>query len=104
MTTKARVQMLSTGSLASKTVSTSAAADEGKLIQLNSSGEIPEALIPEMSPLRLDALSADPADPADGSAVLWISDGTGTGDNGDLYVKITAGTTKTIQIVDWSTS
>jgi hypothetical protein len=97
--------MIESDSFASKTISTATSADDGKLIQLNSSGEIPEALVPEMSPLRLDALSADPDDPADGSAVLWISDGTGTGDDGDVLMKITVGaTTKTITLVDWSAS
>lgn len=91
MTTKIDIKMMAASALASKTTALSGSADEGKLIQLNSSGEIPEALVPEMSPLRLDALSEDPEDPANGSAVLWISDGTETGDDGDLYAKITAG-------------
>lgn len=36
-------------------------------------------------------LSVDPADPAEGEYVLWMSDGTGTGDDGDILVKSTAG-------------
>lgn len=96
MTTKIDIKMMATSALSSKTVGVATSADEGKLIQLNSSGEIPEALVPEMSPLRLDALSADPADPADGSSVLWMSDGTGSGDDGDLYLKSTAGTTTAV--------
>lgn len=48
--------------------------------------------------------SADPADPAEGSYVIWMSDGTGTGDDGDILVKITAGgSTKTATLVDFST-
>lgn len=48
-------------------------------------------------------LSSDPGDPAEGRAVLWQSDGTGTGDDGDILVKITAGaTTKTVTLVDFS--
>lgn len=41
----------------------------------------------------------DPADPAKGSAVMWMNSG------GDLKVKITstAGTTKTATIIDFST-
>lgn len=54
--------------------------------------------------LALTAKASDPADPADGTAVMWLSDGTGSGDAGDLMVKITVGaTTKTITLIDWST-
>ena len=49
-------------------------------------------------------LSADPADPAEGSTVQWMSDGTGSGDDGDIMVKITAGgVTKTATLLDFST-
>lgn len=48
--------------------------------------------------------SSDPADPAEGSFVLWMSDGAGSGDDGDIMIKITAAsTTKTITLVDFST-
>jgi hypothetical protein len=48
-------------------------------------------------------LSADPSDPDEGSYALWMSDGTGSGDDGDVMIKITAGaTTKTITLVDFS--
>ena len=90
--TKVSIDMFAAGA-ASKTVSTSSSSDDGKIIQLNTSGEIPEALIPEMAPLRLDSLSADPANPAEGSSVLWISDGTGSGDDGDVMIKVSAGLT-----------
>jgi hypothetical protein len=56
----------------------------------------------------LDALilrekSADPAAPAEGQSVIWQSDGTGAGDDGDLMVSITAGgVTKTTTLVDFS--
>ena len=47
--------------------------------------------------------SADPADPAEGSHVMWQSDGTGAGADGDILVKITAGgVTKTATLVDFS--
>ncbi len=50
-------------------------------------------------------LSADPSDPAEGQSVTWQSDGTGSGDDGDIMMKITAGaTTKTITLVDFSAS
>lgn len=47
--------------------------------------------------------SADPANPAEGSMVLWQSDGTGFGDDGDVVIKVTAGgVTKTVTLVDFS--
>lgn len=48
-------------------------------------------------------LSADPTNPSEGQAVMWMSDGTGAGDDGDIMVKVTAGsTTKTITLIDFS--
>ena len=41
--------------------------------------------------LVLGERAADPSDPAEGNFALWMSDGTGSGDDGDLMVKITAG-------------
>ena len=47
--------------------------------------------------------SADPANPPEGSYTIWMSDGTGTGDDGDILIKITAGgATKTATLVDFS--
>ena len=41
-------------------------------------------------------ISADPGDPAEGQAVAWQSDGTATGSDGDILMKVTAaGATKT---------
>jgi len=50
------------------------------------------------------ALSSDPADPAANSSVVWQSDGTGSGDDGDIMIKVTDsnGTTKTGTLVDFS--
>lgn len=48
-------------------------------------------------------LAADPADPPEGQSVMWQSDGTGAGDDGDIMMKITAGAvTKTTTLVDFS--
>jgi len=48
-------------------------------------------------------LSSDPADPPEGQNVTWQSDGTGSGDDGDIMMKITAGgVTKTTTLVDFS--
>ena len=53
--------------------------------------------------LTLSEKSADPSDPAEGSCVIWMSDGTGTGDDGDVLIKVTAGgSTKTATLVDFS--
>jgi hypothetical protein len=48
-------------------------------------------------------LSADPPDPPEGQSVVWQSDGTGSGGDGDIMVKITAGgVTKTATLIDFS--
>lgn len=41
--------------------------------------------------LRLAERSADPAQPTEGNFVLWLSDGTGLGDDGDVMIASTAG-------------
>lgn len=47
--------------------------------------------------------ATDPSDPAEGNSVIWQSDGTGAGDDGDIMIKITAGgVTKTATLVDFS--
>jgi hypothetical protein len=47
--------------------------------------------------------SSDPADPAEGVSIMWQSDGTGSGNDGDIMMKITAGgVTKTVTLVDFS--
>lgn len=53
--------------------------------------------------LTLRERSADPDDPIEGKMVLWMSDGTGTGDDGDIMIKIKAGgVVKTHTLVDYS--
>lgn len=48
-------------------------------------------------------LSADPPNPEEGHWVIWMGDGTGSGDDGDVLLKVTAaGATKTATIVDFS--
>ena len=50
-----------------------------------------------------EPLSSDPADPDAGNSVQWVSDGTGTGDAGDVMLKVNvAGTTKVITLIDYS--
>jgi hypothetical protein len=50
------------------------------------------------------ALSADPDNPAANMSCAWQSDGTGSGGDGDIMVKITdsGGTTKTATLIDFS--
>ena len=51
-----------------------------------------------------EPLSSDPSDPDAGNSVQWVSDGTGTGDAGDVIMKINVGgTTKTVTLIDYST-
>lgn len=54
-------------------------------------------------PINFTAQTAEPADPVNNSAVMWMTDGTGAGDAGDVMVKVTSGSvTKTITLVDYS--
>lgn len=47
--------------------------------------------------------SADPAEPAEGEYVIWMSDGTGKGDDGDVLIASKAGgTTKYTTLFDHS--
>ena len=56
-------------------------------------------------PLTLKERSYDPSDPSEGESVIWMSNGSGTGSDGDIMIKITsAGTTKTVTLVDFSAS
>lgn len=49
------------------------------------------------------SLSSDPADPAQGESVVWLSDGTGSGDAGDVMIKVNVGgTVKTATLFDYS--
>jgi hypothetical protein len=46
--------------------------------------------------------SSDPTTPAEGNAIMWMSDGTGTGNDGDILIRIRAGgTVKTATLVDF---
>tara|TARA_R100000329_G_scaffold77620_1_gene66681 strand:- start:322 stop:648 length:327 start_codon:yes stop_codon:yes gene_type:complete len=106
MTTRVSAEMttgvVKTTEKASKTTLTTSAANDGLLVQLDSSGLLPAAFIPP-STVKVKEASSDPANPAEGEAVIWMSDGTGTGDDGDILIKITAGgVTKTATLVDFS--
>jgi|TARA_R110000824_G_scaffold148446_1_gene318205 hypothetical protein len=53
--------------------------------------------------LKFHEKNADPANPGEGKSVIWQSNGSGSGDDGDIMIKITAGgVTKTKTIIDFS--
>ena len=45
----------------------------------------------EFNPLLFAELSSDPDEPEEGKAKIWMSDGTGKGDDGDLIIAAKAG-------------
>jgi len=58
---------------------------------------------------NFDALTrnktGEPADPAQGESVSWLSDGSGTGEDGDLMIKVNVGgTVKYGTLFDYSTA
>lgn len=66
-------------------------------------GSVSKLLVDNLGTPRYAERSSDPADPPEGYYVQWMSDGTGTGDDGDILIKITAGgSTKTATLVDFS--
>ena len=57
----------------------------------------------EMNAITLLERSVDPVDPSEGETKIWMSDGTETGDDGDILAKITVGgVTKTFTLIDYS--
>ena len=56
-------------------------------------------------PLKIRERSYDPSDPSEGETIIWMSNGEGSGSDGDIMMKITAaGETKTVTLVDFSAS
>ncbi|HAF39770.1 MAG TPA: hypothetical protein DCG72_12345 [Gammaproteobacteria bacterium] len=56
-----------------------------------------------VSELQLLEKSADPSAPSEGNGIIWMSDGTGSGDDGDVMITVTAGaSTKTGTLFDHS--
>jgi hypothetical protein len=60
------------------------AATASQLLRVNGYLEVRECL-------RLLERSSDPTEPAEGQAVIWMSDGTGKGDDGDVMIASKAG-------------
>ena len=55
--------------------------------------------------MKLTAKSADPSEPASGEMVIWVSDGTGKGDDGDVMIGYNNdGTTKYGTLLDYSSA
>ncbi len=54
--------------------------------------------------LQFKAISVDPPDPINKSSILWLSDGTDSGNDGDMLMKLTnsAGITKIATVVDFN--
>jgi len=78
-------------------------------MRIDSSGNVgigngaPQAKLDVNGAIAQRPLSADPADPAPGHTIQWVSDGTGSGDAGDVMMKINVGgTVKTTTLVDYS--
>jgi hypothetical protein len=72
---------------------------DGKPYYINDAGE--ESLLTERNPTG-EFRTTDPATVTNGY-VMWMSNGTGSGDIGDIMIKINASaTTKTITLVDFS--
>lgn len=65
---------------------------------------IPNGNITSVGSVTRRALSSDPSDPSANQHTIWQSDGTGTGDDGDIMIKITdsGGTTKTAKLADFT--
>ena len=99
--TKVDSSMLTAG-VVSKIVASTSASYEDQILRLGPAGVVPSIYMPDT--LNLVALSAEPSAPSSGNAVLWLSDGIGPGDTGDLMAIITRSpTTATyVNAVDFS--
>ena len=79
------------------------------LMTIKNSGNVgigtmaPDTLLHNAGAYTQESLSSDPADPDAGNSVQWVSDGTGSGDAGDVLLKVNVGgTTKVITLIDYS--
>ena len=63
----------------------------------------PDGFIEAQGGFSAHELSADPTEPGEGECVIWLSDGTGKGDDGDVLIASKAGgTTKWGTLFDHS--
>lgn len=76
---------------------------DGGGVIVGGAGSLPSSKFEVAGEFGAQELSADPSDPPEGKFKIWMSDGTGSGDDGDIMIKITAGaTTKTATLIDFS--
>ena len=99
--TKVDSSMFASG-VVSKIAASTSASYENQILRLGPTGEVPSIYMPDT--VALEAQSAEPSAPLAGNAVLWLSDGIGPGDTGDLMAIITRSpTTATyVNAVDFS--
>ena len=58
------------------------------------------AFIPGQNTINVQERSSDPTDPVEGNGILWLSNGTGTGNDGDLIFERTAGGVTAASVVN----
>lgn len=107
---KAVLKIRAATSQSANIIDINSSSGSGDLLVMDSSGKVgigvssPDTVLDINGAITSRELSADPSDPDEGAHVIWQSDGTGSGDDGDIMMKITAGgVTKTVTIVDFST-
>mgnify|MGYP003131754716 CR=1 FL=1 len=81
--------LVKTSEKADPTALVTSSSNSGKVLSLTAEGAIPAAYATELNTVSWKAQSADPSNPADLKAVMWMSDGTGAGDAGDFMIKLT---------------
>lgn len=73
----------------------------GENVSITDSGDAIDISLTDS--IQKTGLNSDPADPEEGNAVTWLSDGTGSGDTGDYMIKVNVGgTVKTGTLFDYS--
>ena len=63
--------------------------------------EVGSGILQILGALGIEEVSTDPSDPPEGRAVFWKSDGTGTGDDGDMLYKEQSGSVVTKGSLKW---
>lgn len=85
---------------------TSSGGSSGDIFVVKANGDvgieqpIPDTKLDVNGALTIRKLSADPADPDEGGTVIWRSDGTASGNDGDVLLKSTAGGITKLKTLD----